>query len=305
MNVFMQGMRRSGTTIVYDILCQDKEFVNYYEPFAAAREGALGGGSGVQPVDLFSRIRTIRAEFRQLHPEITDEMLNYGAPTKPALEFEPDMPEYCKDYLRLMMSKAADTVFKFTRMYCKINMLRELDPRAKFVHLIRDPRAVTASYLYGGKKRLHRHYQTEAEFFSRRSNINSWKFRDFTDHLIARPEYSHLAGCEDFMRVLLLWKYTFQQTFHGGTTAFGDDYLLLHHEDLTNTPEPVLRGLYDHFERPLPGPVIAWAWQNVRQTSHRVAPLSGHWRRAFRTVGMEQELEHAGYGYLLDDRGGA
>ena len=89
MNVFMQGMRRSGTTIVYDILCQDREFVNYYEPFAAAREGALGGGSGVQPVDLFSRIRTIRAEFRQLHPGITDEMLNYGAPTKPALEFEP------------------------------------------------------------------------------------------------------------------------------------------------------------------------------------------------------------------------
>ena len=37
MNVFMQGMRRSGTTIVYDILCQDKNLDLYYEPFAAGR----------------------------------------------------------------------------------------------------------------------------------------------------------------------------------------------------------------------------------------------------------------------------
>ena len=131
------------------------------------------------------------------------------------------------------------------------------------------------------------------------------EFRDLTDHLIARPEYSHRAGCEGFMRVLLLWKYIFRQTFQGGTACSGDDYLLLRHEESINTPEPILRGLSDHFERPLPGPVTAWAWQNVRQTAHRVAPLSGHWRRAVRTVGMEQELEQAGYGYLLGDWRGA
>lgn len=304
MNIFMQGMRRSGTTIVYDILCQDKDFVHYYEPFAAAREGVLGGGSGVQEVDLFSRIREIRAEFRQQHPEITDDMLNYGAPSKPPLEFETEMPEYCKDYLRLMMAKAENTVFKFTRMYCKINILKELDPGAKLVHIIRDPRAVTASYLYGIKKRFNRHYQASANFFSRRSDNNSWKFRDFTDHLISLPENTHLAGCEDFIRVLLLWKFTFQQTAQGGTASFGDNYLLLHHEDLTNNPEPVLRGLYAHFDRPMPEPVMAWAWQNVRQAAHRVAPHSEHWLRAFKLVRMERELELAGYGYLLDKRFG-
>ena len=44
MNVFIQGMRRSGTTILFDILWEDERFDCYYEPFAAAKKEVWGGG---------------------------------------------------------------------------------------------------------------------------------------------------------------------------------------------------------------------------------------------------------------------
>ena len=38
MNVFVQGMRRTGTTIVYDLLSVDPGFDVYYEPLAAGKQ---------------------------------------------------------------------------------------------------------------------------------------------------------------------------------------------------------------------------------------------------------------------------
>ena len=53
MNVFIQGMRRSGTTILFDILSVDPYFDSYYEPFAAANKEAIGGGSGMHKLIFF------------------------------------------------------------------------------------------------------------------------------------------------------------------------------------------------------------------------------------------------------------
>ena len=61
MKLFMQGMRRSGTTIIFDILSQDERLDLYYEPFSEGKVGSLGGGSGLQPVDLMEKIRDVRS----------------------------------------------------------------------------------------------------------------------------------------------------------------------------------------------------------------------------------------------------
>ena len=63
MKLFIQGMRRSGTTIVFDILSQDRQLDLYYEPFSLGRKGALGGGSGIQKIDLMEKIRLSREHF--------------------------------------------------------------------------------------------------------------------------------------------------------------------------------------------------------------------------------------------------
>ena len=53
MNLFVQGMRRSGTTIVYDALLEDGDLRCLYEPFTS-NKAAIGGGSGMREHDLFA-----------------------------------------------------------------------------------------------------------------------------------------------------------------------------------------------------------------------------------------------------------
>lgn len=299
MNVFIQGMRRSGTTILYDALCQDPRLETFYEPFAEGREGVLGGGSGVQPVDLFEKIRQLRQEFLAGWPDLDAGKLNYGAPTKPWLEFEPDLPDYGRAYLRLMLSKGAHVAIKFTRMYCKIGVLRDLDPGAALILIVRDPRAVTASYLFGKDKRTLSAYPDEAAFFGKRSAMNAWKVRDFSDHLLKRPEYAALGECEDFLRVLLVWKYTFLAAWQGARQHFPGRTYILRHEDLQESPADTLRRVYDHAGLPFPGHLEPWLRSHVRSHTPPFAANSRRWPEAFRTLDMDEALEQAGYAALM------
>ena len=92
-------------------------------------------------------------------------MFNYGAPGQPDLEFETELPEYCRTYLRFLLARSPDTVVKFTRMYCKVAVLREIDPDAKFIHIVRDPRLVTASYLFGEGPKIQGQIFHSGRFF--------------------------------------------------------------------------------------------------------------------------------------------
>lgn len=80
-------------------------------------------------------------------------MLNFGAPRNWALEFEPDLPPLVRDYLRFLVEDSPGVAMKFTRMYREIPLLRELIPDGRFVHVVRDPRAVAGSYLLGEERR--------------------------------------------------------------------------------------------------------------------------------------------------------
>jgi len=294
-NLFIQGMRRSGTTILYDALCQDSRLETFYEPFAEGREGVLGGGSGVQPIDLFEKIRGLRKEFLAGWPDLDAGMLNYGAPTTPWLECEPDMPEFCRAYIRLMLSKGPHVAIKFTRMYCKIGVLKEINPDAALVIIVRDPRAVTASYLFGKDQRTRSAYPDEATFFSKRSAMNAWRVRDFSDHLLQQPQYAALGECEDFLRVLLVWKHTFLAALEGARRHYPGRALVLRHEDLQDTPVETMKRVYDHAGLAFPEPLAAWLRQNVRRGSAPYAADDSRWREAFRRLGLEETLELAGY----------
>lgn len=298
MNVFIQGMRRSGTTILFDIFWEDGSFDCYYEPLAAANKEALGGGSGVHSVDYFDKIRDCRKTFMLRYQQLENvDLLNYGAPRLPILEFESDVPDYVREYIKFMISQSEHTLIKFTRIYCKVRVLWEIDPEAKFIHIVRDPRAVTASYLFGKGQRNKDSYPNEKIFFKKRSNYSAWSSFPFSEYILKTPEYSHLKGCEDFMRILILWKFKFRKTHDAGKTLFGENYLLLRHEDLLTEPEPTLRSLYNFLGRPLPDNVLNWALEKVNSTSNLFAPDNPLWGKAFKKLNMDEELSISGYKY--------
>jgi len=300
MNVFIQGMRRSGTTIAFDVLWEDGSFDCYYEPLAAARKKAIGGGSEEHSVDFFDKIRSCRAAIMAQYPKLeSTDLLNYGAPRQAELEFEPDLPEYCREYIKFMISQSERTVIKFTRMYCKVRALWEIDPEAKFIHIVRDPRAVTTSYLFGKNQKNRHKFPNEKVFFGRKSSKSSWSSFPFSEFVLNTPEYSHIKGCEDFMRIVILWKYKFRKTHDAGKELFGKNYLLLRHEDLLINREPTLRLLFDFLARPLAKHVLDWASEHVSNKPNFYAPDSPRWREAFNRLDMHEELEAAGYSYCV------
>ncbi len=53
MDLFIQGMRRSGTTILHDALLADPEIRSFYEPLRE-EDVTEGGGSGAREGDAFA-----------------------------------------------------------------------------------------------------------------------------------------------------------------------------------------------------------------------------------------------------------
>jgi len=295
MTVFMQGMRRSGTTIAYDLFCADGSFDTFYEPLAMARP-KIGGGSGVQEVDVFESVRRIRSAFLAQRDAVPLEpLLNHGAPRKPDLELDPDLPPLVREYLEYMLRESRNPVLKFTRMYRKVPVLHRLDPEAKFLHLVRDPRSVTTSYLFGPRHKHRRRFLWKRRFFTQTSKKGHWAAHQLASRLLLQDEFRHLAGCPDHLRVLLVWKYVFRETHRAAMEAFGSRYFLLRHEDLAEDPDGTLERLYEILERPLPGHVVDWARANVRPPRAAFDAGSEAWTRAIRRLALGEELGIAGY----------
>jgi hypothetical protein len=296
MNVFLQGMRRSGTTIFFDLLAEDGRFDCYYEPLAAAIRPAIGGGSEVRNVDLFQNVRAMRARFLNENPALGDvQLLNYGAPRQPELEFQTGVPDYVRDYLRLLCAQAPDTAIKFTRAYHKVPVLHSIDPSAFFIHIVRDPRLVTTSYLFGKNQRNRGSFPDEASFFERISERTAWSSYPFSEHLLSTDEYARHRGLADFMRILLLWKDCFETTHRDGLACFGDRYLLVRHEDLMADPESTIERIYRLLDRPAPPAVTGWAKENVRGPREIYARNNADWRRACELLDLVGDMESLGY----------
>ncbi len=296
MKVLMQGMRRSGTTIHFDILSRDPRFDLWYEPFSQGKVGALGGGSGIQQVDLMEKIREFRRDFAARWPGGLDpDELNYGAPRDPALELESELPDFCRSYLKEMLAKREHTVIKFTRIYRKVGALHEIAPDARFVQLVRHPREVVCSYMYDKDQRNAPLLPSADAFFTLNDKSNPWNARKFVAEIVARDGLPHLAKVENFKRYLLLWKYTFENTYRDGRKHFGKAFFLLRHEDLLADPRGTTKKLYEHIGLPAPEDTLAWAAANVRKSVKETFAADPRWAAAYRELDMGEALRSAGY----------
>jgi 1,2-diacylglycerol 3-alpha-glucosyltransferase len=300
MNVFVQGMRRSGTTILYDAFLEDPGLRCFYEPFSLGKV-TMGGGSGVREADLFSGARALREDLRRRrYPSIDAELFNWGGPRDPDRELETDLPEHCRDYLGCLLDSAPNVLIKEVRMYRKVPELAALDPDAAFVHVVRDPRAVVASHMLGREAKHQGRYPTADDFFEDRSKRGLWSSHRLSELLLEWPEYAHLAeDPPDFLRVLLVWKLTFEEARREGLRCFGDRYLLLRHEDFRSDPAGVLASVYRLLGRQMPDEVASFARRHVQPRQTIFAEDDPRWLEAFGRIGLEWALREGGYSELL------
>jgi hypothetical protein len=296
--LWIQGMRRSGTTILYDALLEDPSLHCFYEPLRE-EDVTEGGGSGARPGDAFAETRVLRRRFRDEHyPDVSLEEFNWGGPRAPALELQPDLPDHCLQWLASILDQALAVAIKETRLHHKVAAIAELDPGAAFVHLVRDPRAVAGSTLLGRRRRLDLYPDADA-FFERRTDRKLWSSRAISEAL----QESRAEGLEpdspDVMRPLAVWRAAFESTHGEGRKAFGNRYALLRLEDLSADPERELARVYALLDRPVPDEVVRWAAETVRETGDVHLADDPRWAEAMRALGMGPAVDAAGYAASL------
>lgn len=292
MKVFVQGMRRSGTTVVFDVLCQEPRFDPWYEPFGPAKGGHRGGGSGLQDVEFAVRTRALREQLAGSRRD--PAYYNYGAPRDAVLELESEWPPACLAYLRAILDSAPDTLVKFVRAADKLRALHELAPDAWLLHVVRDPRRVAVSQMLR-RERAAAGLDPD-RFFGRRDREGGlWASRALSEALLQRAEHADLTGLRDFERVLLVWRHLFRRTHEDGRTLFGDRYRLVRHEDLCARPREGVAGLFGFLG--LEAPAAALDWASASLTRPPAPPLAEAppWREAFARLKMEAEVRAAGY----------
>jgi Sulfotransferase family len=298
-NLFVCGLRRSGTTILYDALCEDPDLACFYEPLREEAE-SIGGGSGARDTDAFAETRALRDAYRVAnHPDLPIELFNWGGPRAPEVELDPELPEHVRGLLAEFLASAPDVAIKETRIHHKLGAVASLDPEAAVVHLVRDPRAVTASMLLGRRRRVDLYPDADA-FFTARTGRRLWSSRRLSEALVARRRTLELpADLPDFLRPLLVWKAAFETADGDGRRLFGDRYAVVRLEDLRADPGDQLARVYATTGREPPGGVVEWAAANVRRDASVHLGDDPRWARAARLLGMEGALGRAGYGEIL------
>lgn len=300
MNLFVIGLRRSGTTILYDALSQDANLSCFYEPLREDTE-TIGGGSGATEIDVFADTRRKRDRFRaENYPELQIDLFNWGGPRAPEIELDPDLPEHISGLLASMLDEAPDVAIKETRLHHKLGAVAEIDPDVAVVHLVRDPRAVCASMLLGRRRRTDI-YPDADTFFTARTGRRLWSSRRIAEDLLARYRALELpADIPDFLRPLLVWRSAFATASRDGERLFGKRYALVRLEDLRAAPAVELGRVYGLLGRQAPPSVTAWAEANVRHDASVHLADDPRWAQGARAVGMERELEQAGYEEILE-----
>ncbi len=154
--------------------------------------------------------------------------------------------------LSYLLEQAADVAIKETRLHHKLAALAEIDPDAAVVHVVRDPRAVTASMLLGRRRRTDI-YPDADTFFTARTGRRLWSSRRISREVLERrrspicPTTSP-TSCARWS----CGRPAFETTTGDGRRLFGDRYATVRLEDLREDPRGELARIYALTGRPAP-----------------------------------------------------
>jgi len=298
MNIIIVGMRRSGTTIFFDCLYEDQRFDSYYEPFCRGKIN-IGGGSGARNIAFGEKLNNIRREFVSREKlSVPLEFFNLGARADFRRELEEEISPIFGKYLKFITSRNNFTLSKFVRVSYKVRALHELFPEAKIIHIVKDPRRIVVSHIFGRSngptmtvkrklKRLAKRKLSGLTFFSLKRGFNNWSSENLIDFIIqSDPKYEAFKKAPAFEKLMLLWKLLYQRTRSDGLKYYASNYLEIRLEDLCNDPSSTIAIIYDFLKLSCPESVKNWACSHVKPPKPIYRPGDQRWYGAAEKVGI-------------------
>lgn len=297
MEVIITGMRRSGTTILYDLLYEDQRFDAYYEPFTFGKKDK-GGGSGLRKVSFMDKLNQKREEFlKKYDPSRPPEIFNLGAPSDFRYELDREIPDIHKQYLQYMAAEKTHTLFKFVRLFNKLPEMHEIFPDARVIHIFKDPRRIAFSHVIGSKEpkdkfmklkhRIKKRYQ-KAFFFQVKKEFNFWSAENMINTII--EEWQGYRSFEDspaFEKVMLLWKILNDQILKDGKAYYGDKFMSIKHEELCTYPAETLQRIYDFAGLDLPDKVRSFSTNSLKPPRRIFKRNNKKWSMAAQRTGID------------------
>jgi hypothetical protein len=292
--VFGQGMRRSGTTILFDLFWGDGRWECWYEPLNRAK-AKKGGGSRARDVDYSAAVRALRDRLVEDMPDVSDpQEFNWGAPDHSEEELVPGWPAHVRRYVSEMASSADDVFVKFTRASHKLGELAAIRADAHVVHLVRDPRAVATSHLFRSHPQFKERILAEDCFFTMTTDFNQWKTEAMARHLVTtRDEYRRFADEPAFVQIMMVWKELYTRTRDDAAQHFPGRNVLVWHDDLCADPVGTLQGVYAAWDWKPRWRQKRWAAKNVRAARPYHEPDHPEWRRALELLELQPLIDEA------------
>ena len=296
-DLLIQGMRRTGTTVLFDVFVRDPRFQTYYEPLNALPEAvSLGGGSGVHQIDLFEGVRRVRADFASTNRDIDEATLNHGGPARPEVEYETELPPAVASYLASVLHAPGPKVTKFVRMGSKVPVLSTLAPESVLAWPVRDPREVVRSHLLGRGGRTADRYPTADAVFTHATNHDPWSVRRLSEALIARDRIEFSRPPTDAERIVLVWANAIRTMRSDGPRGFGDRSLMVRHEDFCADPGAVLGRIFGQLGGEPDPDTVRWCRDVVRVPQPWEFADDARWDSVFERVGAADLVDDLGYG---------
>lgn len=248
MQIFICGLPRSGTTITWKTLAQDKRFASYDEPFSEFREE-------LPELDMDKT----NSGYLDLFNKNPKEFRSYCTSIPPSQYMSKGFTDAQVRYIKWLVGHWKNVNIDFVRCNFKLEHLRTLFPNAIIIHLSRKAPAFVSSHITHSHRTpgiyafFARHYR-RLTFFLRKKSYNFYNLEEAIDtHFSKEIEQVKsktkgikdlpLNKCRAYQKLLLLHKYNRIETEKFGN-KYPELYMQWQFESFLASPEKHLRELY-------------------------------------------------------------
>lgn len=252
--LIIAGLRRSGTTIFWETVRQDRRLRCYDEPFNP-NLSVLPGTTGLKAPE----------EFVDLLEQDPDRFWESYTPIHFSDELRHGLSDRHRDWFRFLAESGEAVMMDVTRCTFKLEALAELAPDAVLVHLYRPAAGLATSHLLpsaAGRRGKVRQRMHRAGFWTRTDRYNGWSFESILSEprgsLFGKrlreigldPETVH--GLPAVGKLLAYWKVCFEQVESVGPRCFGGRFVSQSFDAFCRDPGEAMARVYAALDMPLP-----------------------------------------------------